>query len=230
MKKNIIILFLLIYILSACNKSENEKPLPTILCIDKSGREYKTIRIGEQIWMAENLAYLPQINKGYSTSIFEPKYYVYNYDGINIKEATSTDKYKIYGVLYNKEAAIQSCPAGWHIPTDKEWKILELEIGLPQEQLDETEYRGNESLSINSRSSYLWKSNNGNNSNSLNIFPSGYKDTESFKNLGISSSFWTQSDFNENETWVREFSSIYPGIRRITNLRQNAFSVRCIKD
>lgn len=221
---------MLICTIYSCNKSKNEKPLPKILCVDKSGLEYKTIRIGEQIWMAENLAYLPQINKGYSTSMFEPKYYVYNYNGINIKEAISTANYKIYGVLYNKEAAIQSCPEGWHIPTDNDWKLLELEIGLSQELLNEIGYRGSESLSINCRSSYLWKSNNGTDSNNLNILPSGYKDFESFKNLGLSSSFWTQSEYNDKEVWIREFSNIYPGINRIPKQKQNAYSVRCIKN
>ena len=87
----------------------------------RDGYTYKTIKIGNQIWLAENLRYLPKIGNGY---------YVYNYHGKNVNEAKETQNYMNYGVLYNMAAAQEACPVGWHIPSDVEWKELEHYLGI----------------------------------------------------------------------------------------------------
>ena len=99
----------------------------------RDGYTYKTIKIGNQTWLAENLRYLPQIGNGY---------YVYNYHGNNVNEAKETQNYMDYGVLYNMAAAQEACPVGWHIPTDEEWKALELYIGMPIDEVDLVEDNG----------------------------------------------------------------------------------------
>ena len=106
---------------------------------------YKTVEIGEQTWMAENLAYLPKVNKpaAAATCEGEPLYFVYDYDGEDVNAAKNTETYKTYGVLYNWYAAMNKeneegkdadavpsgvqgiCPSGWHLPSKAEWKILE---------------------------------------------------------------------------------------------------------
>jgi len=53
-------------------------------------------------------------------------YYVYGYEGTNISEAKATANFINFGVLYNWPAAISSCPDGWHLPSDQEFKILEV--------------------------------------------------------------------------------------------------------
>lgn len=88
----------------------------------RDGYTYKTIKIGNRIWLAENLRYLPRIGKGY---------YVYDYLGNDVSEAKETQNYKDYGVLYNMSAAQEACPVGWHIPSDVEWKELDKYLGLP---------------------------------------------------------------------------------------------------
>ena len=88
----------------------------------RDGYTYKTIKIGNQIWLAENLRYLPRIGKGY---------YVYDYHGNDVSEAKETQNYKDFGVLYNMSAAQEACPVGWHIPSDVEWKELDKYLGLP---------------------------------------------------------------------------------------------------
>lgn len=75
----------------------------------RDGHVYKTIKIGTQTWMAENLAYLPQVHSVDDWSISEPRYYCGN---------------SHFGVAYNFKAALISCPAGWHLSNDNEWNVL----------------------------------------------------------------------------------------------------------
>jgi uncharacterized protein (TIGR02145 family) len=90
----------------------------------RDNKTYKTITINKQVWMAENLAYLPELNYKYSVYQAYPNYYVYNYTGQDVQEAKNTDNYKKYGVLYNWHAAQNIAPKGWRIPTKQDWEIL----------------------------------------------------------------------------------------------------------
>ena len=104
----------------------------------RDGNEYNWVQIGDQIWMAENLKYLPSVVGSGTGSETTPYYYVYGYDGTNVPDAKATDNYATYGVLYNWTAAMNGeassktnpsgiqgvCPAGWHLPSDAEWTEL----------------------------------------------------------------------------------------------------------
>jgi uncharacterized protein (TIGR02145 family) len=70
----------------------------------RDGKIYKTVKIGTQIWMAKNLGY--KASSGCWT----------NNDDSSIVNT--------YGYLYNWDAAITACPAGWHVPSDAEWQEL----------------------------------------------------------------------------------------------------------
>lgn len=135
---------------TSCNKdSEEENDLledgvnTGTLTDNRDGNTYKTIKIGDQIWMAENLAYLPEVT-------FEDdwgneagaQYAVLGYEpgsgSETVEGAKSQHNYHNYGVLYNWEAAMAGdesseenpsgvqgvCPAGWHLPSEEEWNEL----------------------------------------------------------------------------------------------------------
>ncbi|HPJ60225.1 MAG TPA: FISUMP domain-containing protein, partial [Bacteroidales bacterium] len=77
-----------------------------ISCTDDDGKNYPVVTLGSQIWMAENLAYLPAVSPSSIGSDTEKHYYVYDYQGTNVNEAKATVNYLTYGVLYNWPAAM----------------------------------------------------------------------------------------------------------------------------
>ncbi|MBN2699345.1 MAG: PKD domain-containing protein [Bacteroidales bacterium] len=111
------------------NENSGSGHTDTLVDLRDAGRVYQTVKIGDQWWMSENLAYLPAVNPPADGSEdgdgTDPYYYVYGYEGYSVTEAEKTENYKTYGVLYNYVAARDACPAGWHLPTDEEWTILE---------------------------------------------------------------------------------------------------------
>jgi uncharacterized protein (TIGR02145 family) len=122
--KSVFLLALFLLIVFSCKKDEIEEDAfageTGTFTDSRDGNTYKWVKIGDQVWMAENLAYLPEVSPPSEYSDTEPCYYVYGYEGTNVSEAKTTYNYKTYGVLYNYLAALTACPNGWHIPTIEE--------------------------------------------------------------------------------------------------------------
>jgi len=84
-------------------KETKEQTVSNILTDSRDSKKYKTVKIGTQVWMAENLNY-------------------------NISGSKCIDCKK-YGRLYNWNAAAKVCPSGWHLPSDAEWDTLIAAVG-----------------------------------------------------------------------------------------------------
>jgi uncharacterized protein (TIGR02145 family) len=204
----------------------------------RDGNQYNWVKIGKQIWMAENLANLPSVSFSLWGSVKEPVYYVYSYKGTDLSEAKSSTYYQTYGTLYNWAAAKISCPSGWHLPTDAEWKELEKFLGMNTSDLDATDYRvsGAVGHQLKEAGTNHWISPNdgATNSSGFNALPGGMMAFNigyaGFMDLGRATYFWTATAYQNNSAWVRFLYSSSPVIDRHQMYGSYGHSVRCVKN
>jgi len=103
----------------------------------RDGREYKMVVIGKQTWMAENLNYAAKGSKCGGTdpdlktkqdyfldTLFASIGIFFKKDTFYILDDKNTKNCERYGRLYNWNSAMKSCPKGWHLPSDTEWRQL----------------------------------------------------------------------------------------------------------
>lgn len=195
-------------------------------------REYKWVKIGNQKWLAENMAYLPAVSLSGIGSDTSPLYYVYGYNGNNVTDAKSQPNYTVYGVLYNHHAAKTACPDGWHLPSDDEWKILEKSLGMSELDAGNTGFRNSGEVGRKLKSTSGWMyDGNGDNSSNFNALPAGFSDCDTgFDYLGSLTYFWSSTEVGEYDAWYRCLSYSYNSVYRdLLGLRLGT-SVRCIKD
>ncbi|MCX6269022.1 MAG: hypothetical protein NTW16_17000 [Bacteroidetes bacterium] len=216
-----------------------------IRCIDPDGKSYAIVKIGNQVWMAENLAWLPSVSASLNGSDSLKYYYVYNFQDSIVSAAKNTLNYQLYGVLYNWPAAMNSkgnmtsfsgagqsvCPSGWHMPLDDEWKTLEQALGMNQEDADTLYWRDSGEVGKKLKSSTGWADGgNGMNTSGFTALPGGYRNIHgSFLNDSTYSLFWSASII-DSTSWYRSLNATDSGVYRISTYRSHGLSVRCIKD
>ena len=227
---------LLVLFLIGCSKDSLYKDSGTF-SDTRDFHIYKWVQIGEQIWMAENLAYLPSVSPSSEGSDTDPFYYVYNYEGSNIDEAKANLYYSTYGVLYNWESARTACPSGWHLPSDAEWKKLEMFLGMSSSDINLEGSRESGSIGRVLKSTSGWYlDSNGNNRSGFNALPAGDRNNpDGFVNFGEITGFWSSTEGpiigdTWESAWQRWLCYFYQGVYRNGTFRETGISVRCIKD
>jgi uncharacterized protein (TIGR02145 family) len=164
------------------------------------GNTYKTIRIGQQIWMAEDLktakyndgTAIPNITDNTEwISSYTPGYCWYNNDKDTYKPA--------YGALYNWYAVSTGmlCPQGWHVPSDNDWTILENFLGY--------EGVGGQLKEVGTAH---WASPNqgATNGTGFTALPGGSRTTDGlFDGIGLYNNWWTSTD-GEGSAYYRSAS------------------------
>lgn len=175
----------------------------------RDGEIYKTVVIGKQIWMAENLRY-------------EAKKSLFNPDNPLV----------IYGRLYDRIIAETVCPTGWHLPTDKEWNELEMSLGMLITDTNKTFWRGKHGTKMKSKTDWA-DDGNGTNSSGFNVYPSGYyfddNSDEIDMYIGGSAGFWSATE--NGKAWIRFFGSPKEGVNRFNdNTMTWKLACRCVKD
>ncbi len=176
----------------------------------RSGQKYRTVKIGRQTWMAENLNYKSNDSWCYDN-----------------KEANCNK----YGRLYIWDAAEKVCPTGWHLPSDDEWKQLEIFLGIGESETESTGWHGTEE-GKKMKSITGWKSNgNGSNTSGFNALPGGYHNGyELFDNLGGNGYWWSSTERSGTIAWSRHLRYGSNQILRYYYNKATGRSVRCLKN
>jgi uncharacterized protein (TIGR02145 family) len=207
--KNLVITVALLISFNLLNAQTNNtvtEPDSTVKTINnlidyRDNQVYKVIKIGNQIWMAENLN-------------FKTDKYSYCYG----RKTTNCDK---YGRLYRWEAAIKSCPDGWHLPTDKEWENLEKELGMSDADLGKSNtWRGSNQGEKLMKDTTL----------GFNAKLGGYFNPPSNYFLGGMQAFYWTATEKGGLAWYRQLYKDSKQIFRNIRAKSWGMSVRCVKD
>ena len=211
--------------------------------LDYEGQSYATVQIGTQCWMAENLNVGTMIissSGGFlqtDNDIIER--YCYENDITNCET---------YGGLYEWPEAMQYataegaqgiCPAGWHIPTDNEWKVLEgtvdSQYGVGSPEWDKTSWRGRDAGgNLKEAGNVHWIDPNegATNSSGFTALAGGNRSylRLGFELLGYYAFLWTSSPYDADLAWIRYlyFNSAYS--YRENDYKDLGFAVRCLRD
>ena len=167
----------------------------------RDGQTYPIVTIGNQTWMAANLNY----NSGTGSWCYENK------DANCVK----------YGRLYNWQSAVSACPGGWHLPTDNDWKKLEMYLGMSDAEAQKLYWRGNgEGAQLKSGGS-----------TGFNALLGGRRDSGGeYGYLGTYGYYWTSSKQSESSAWYRLLFSDNELVYRFRTNVAAGYGVRCIED
>lgn len=232
MKKNKIwiypfmILGVFLMFASSCTKVEDNNNPVTVTDID--GNVYKTVTIGTQVWMAENLKTTKYRNGDPIPNVVGDAAWrtlttgAYCWYGNNAVTNKPT-----YGALYNWYAVADSrniAPTGWHVPIDAEWTTL-------------TTYLGGESVAggkLKESGTIHWTTPNtgATNSSGFKALPGGYQEGIGWSTSGIGEygDWWSSSIGSANRAWDRELDNASTSVRVAELDKFGCSSVRCIKD
>jgi uncharacterized protein (TIGR02145 family) len=230
------IIFLLL-IVSCGDDPVSSKVSNTVTDID--GNVYKTVKIGTQVWMAENLKVTHYRNGNAIPNVTDDA----TWTGLTTGAFCVYDNYiynvATYGRLYNWYAVGDSrniAPTGWHVPTDAEWKQLEMYLGMSQAQADAPGLRGTtEGGKMKEAGMTHWLSPNtgATNESGFSGLPGGnrvYYYRSYYGGIGGCARFWSSTEYDSSFAWYRCLGYDGSGVYRYDGEKQIGFSVRCVRD
>jgi len=175
----------------------------------RDSKEYKTVKIGEQTWLAENLNYEAEGSKCYRDSI------------------PNCEK---FGRLYNWETAMKACPVGWHLPSQEEWQTLVNFAGG-------YEIAGKKLKAKSGWKDDEGKSGNGTDDYSFTALPSGggygggkFTGEFHFDNVGERGSCWSATEINDYGAYLFNIYYNDQSVLYDRDAKSQWYSVRCLKD
>lgn len=189
---------------------------------DIDGNLYKTITIGNQTWMAENLkvtkfndataiTFIPVATMWYSAT--SGGYSWYNSDSLG------------YGALYNWHAAGSDklCPAGWHVPSDSEWGVLMTSLGGESGAGAKLKESGTLHWSV--------PNSGATNESGFSALPGGYRaNVGTYNSIKQKGYWWSSTASSSTESYYRSLGYNYNNTDRTSASKGSGFSVRCVKD
>ena len=164
------------------------------------GQTYRTVVIGTQTWMAENLNFTPTTGTSWCY-------------GSTASNCTT------YGRLYDWATAKVVCPTGWHLPDTTAWSVLEAAVGG-------TANAGTKLKANNP----LWSTNTGTDNFGFSALPGGYYGGTTFSIVGIGGVWWTATANGSSVAYHRGMDDVSANVGHGSNYQAYGFSVRCLKD
>lgn len=210
----------------------------------RDGQTYKTVEIGSQVWMAENLNYaytgVLYNNSGYTS---DSTSWCFSNDPANCIK---------YGRLYTWAAAMDSvgtwstngkdcgygvqctpiypvrgiCPEGWHLPDKAEWNTLFTAVGgasTAGKMLSST-------ISWSSVPGGWVRDGYGTDAYSFLALPAGLRDATGYNNVGYHAYFWSSSEYNSSRTYIVGLDDEFDKADLYGSGKDYGFSVRCVQD
>ena len=220
-KDSLAFLLLMSALCFGCNKDDN-----LFLVNDLDGNSYKTVKIGNQLWFAENLK-VTKLNDGtlipnvtdslaWRNSI-NPAYCWYNNDEAQFK-VTYGGLYNWYSVNTNK-----LCPSGWHVPTKAEWDTLKSFLGGYNDA-------GNKMKEIGT-SHWTQTDSEVTNESGFTGLPGGIIMSKgTCRSIGTDAYFWSSTEYDLNYAWVFRLVTFSGTLSSFYPLKSGGTSIRCIKD
>lgn len=181
----------------------------------RDGETYNWVRYGNLEWMAENFRY-DLADKEANCRLYE-----IDHRAVDIKK---------YGRLYTHTGAVSACPEGWRLPTDDDWKNLEMQLGMSAGDADKMDYRGN--IAYRMVSAY-------DNKPALNLLLAGYytpnmsMGLSGYRFMGVKAYYWTATTDKDkgSEFFIfREMLANNPTVRRQSTTDSFFMSVRYVRD
>ena len=192
-------------------------PGPPVTDID--GNSYSSVKIGNQIWISENLKVTHYYNGDIIPNVTDDTTWVHLSTGAYCDNT-------VYGKLYNWYAVADSqnlCPSGWHVPADTEWTTL-------------INYLGGEDIAgaeLKEAGTNHWKTPNmgATNESGFAALPGGSRlATDLFFHDGHGGVWWSTTKYNSDKAWYMSLFYTDYNVRRKFNSLNSGFAVRCVKD
>jgi len=234
MRKNILFTFLvmtvisLVFLLCGKNPIESKYKVPEVVTVvtDIDGNTYRTVKIGNQWWMAENLRVTRYRNGTEIPKVLDNTSWSNLTTGAYCDHDNNPSTSEIYGRLYNWYAikdVHNIAPDGWHVPSYEEWGTLVNYLGG----------QNNAGGKLKETDTTYWKSPNtgADNTSGFSALPGGcrYEDCN-FSGIGHSARFWTSSSFDGSKAWFYGLSFQEPSVVGGYQKKMCGLSIRCIKD
>jgi len=204
---------------------------------DIDGNVYQTVKIGDQWWMAENLKVTNYRNGDQIDHVTDNTNWSNLTTGAYCEYDNNSSNVATYGRLYNWYAVSDSCniaPVGWHVPSDAEWKTLEIYLGMSQSDADDIGWRDtDEGGKLKETGIAHWVSPNtgATNESGFSALPGGYRYSNgTYGGMGYYAHIWSSSESGSNYAWFRLLSYDDSLVGRGGYGKRYGFSVRCVRD
>ncbi len=196
------------------------------------GYTYRLVDIGNQCWFAENIRYNYDNCYNETWVNYQDRGWCgYYYDG--------SDELEEYGKLYQWSAALNVCPAGWTLPSNNDWTMLERAICvsgtcIEEFPLDNTtiSWRGTDEGDRIKCNEYddgaFCNEEEFCGTSSFTALPGGFR--RDYGTYSQNNAFWWTSTQDGGDAWRRVISPNRSDIDRATRTKANAYSVRCVRE